>query len=180
MAHYLSLSIWGYCADVYLLVNNGLVTTNTDSHTGTFFPILFPLLWRHLCCADLCNDFSLSGQMARTWLWVIAAAGAFYVSQFLSRWRSTCFYKSSPLRNTCTEQQESLFSSQLYRKVWKSGETTPGRFAESLILVAPRGWLKSSCQKHSIMRDVGLDTRSCNYCIIHSAYLAEERYIPAT
>lgn len=103
-----------------------------------------------------CSDFSGFGQTASTKLWVITAAEAFYVSHFTSQWKATCFYKLSPLRNTCTEQRAHCFSPSYIVKDWKTSETTPGRFAESLILLAPLGWLKSSCQKHSITTDEGL------------------------
>lgn len=104
-----------------------------QSH-GDFFIFLYFTPVRLFVQIKHRYDFSVSGQTARTRLWVIAAAEAFYVSQFTSQRKSTCFYKSSPQRNTCTEKQTHCFSLSYIVKDWKSGETTPGRFAESLIL----------------------------------------------
>lgn len=103
-----------------------------------------------------CYDFSVSGQAARARLWVIAAAEAFYVSQFASQWKSTCFYKSSSSEKHLYWATGSLFSSQLHRKKIERRERQhqAGLLNHSSFL-APLGWLKSSCQKHSVMSDVG-------------------------
>lgn len=104
-----------------------------------------------------CYDFRVSGQTAKTQLWVIAAAEAFYVSQFSSQWKSTCFYKSSPLRNTCTEQQAHCFPLSYIVKIERPERQHQAGLLNHSSFLAPLGWLKSSCQKHSIMTDVGLE-----------------------
>lgn len=104
-----------------------------------------------------CYDFSVSGQTARPRLWVIAAAEAFYVSQFSSQWKSTCFYKSSPQRNTCTEQQAHCFPLSYIVKIERRERQHQAGLLNHSSFLAPLGWLKSSCQKHSVMRDVGLE-----------------------
>lgn len=128
------LSIWGYSADAYVLFNRYYMTTSIvrclQLHNDLF--IFSPA--RIIVQIKYCYDFSVSGQTARARLWVIAVADAFYVSQFWSQWKSTCFYKSSPLRNTCTEQQAHCFPLSQVVKIWETSKTTPGRFAESLIL----------------------------------------------
>ncbi len=104
-----------------------------------------------------CHDFSVSGQTARARSWVIAAGEAFYVSQFLSQWKSTCFYKSSPLRNTCTEQQAHCFPLRYIVKIERHERQHQAGLLNHSSFLAPLGWLNSSCQKHSIMSDVGLE-----------------------
>lgn len=116
--------------------------------TGAFF--IFPPVRIFVQIKRWC-DFSVSGKTARTQLWVIAAAEAFYVSQFPSLWKSTCFYKSFPLRNTCTEQHTHCFSLSYIVKIERpERQHQPGLLNHSSFL-APHGWLNSSCQKHSIM-----------------------------
>lgn len=100
-----------------------------------------------------CYDFSVSGQTAKTQLWVIATAEAFYVSQFSSLWKSTCFYKSPPLRNTCTEQQAHCFPLRYIVKIERPERQHQAGLLNHSSFLAPLGWLKSSCQ-HSIMSDV--------------------------
>lgn len=94
-----------------------------------------------------CYEFSVSGQAARTWLWVIATAEAFYVSQFSSQWKSTCFYKSSPLRNTCTEQQAHCFPFSHIVKIERPERQHQAGLLNHSSFLAPLGWLESSCQK---------------------------------
>lgn len=123
------------------------------SHRGFFIftPVRIFVQIKRWC------DFSISGKTARTRLWVIAAAEAFYVSQFPSLWKSTCFYKSFPLRNTCTEQQTHCFPLSYIVKIERpERQHQPGLLNHSSFL-APLGWLNSSCQKHSIMTGIGLE-----------------------
>lgn len=134
------------------------ITTNIviPSVTQGLFFILPPPV-RIFVQIKHCYDFSISGQTARTQLWVIAAAEAFYVSQFAFQWKSTCFYKSSPLRNTCTEQQAHCFSLGYIVKIESAARQHQAGLLNHSSFLAPLGWLKSSCQKHSIMTDVGLE-----------------------
>lgn len=103
------------------------------------------------------SDSSISGQTARPRPWVIAAAEAFYVSQFWPQWKSTCFYKSSPLRNTCTEQQAHCFPLSYVVKIERRARQHQAGLLNHSSFLAPLGWLKSSCQKHFIMTDMGLE-----------------------
>lgn len=131
----------------------------TPSHafglTGAFF-FIFTLV-RILAQINHCYDFSVSGKTARTQLWVMAAGEAFYVSQLSSLWKSTCFYKPFPLRNTCTEQQTHCFSLSYVVKVERAARQRQAGLLNHSSFLAPLGWLNSSCQKHSIMTDVGLE-----------------------
>lgn len=155
---FVSLSVWGYsAADVYLPVTMDYITANTvrcrQSHRNFF--ILPPA--RTVVQIKHCHDFSVSGQRARAPLWVIAAAEAFYVSQFSSQWKPTCFYKSSPLRNTCTEQQAHCFPLSYIVKIERRERQHQAGLLNHSSFLAPLGWLKSSCQKHFSVTDVGLE-----------------------
>lgn len=113
-----------------------------------------------------CSDSSSAGQTARPNTWVIAAAEAFYVSQFWPRWKSTCFYKSSPLRNTCTEQQAHCFPLSYVVKIERRARQHQAGLLNHSSFLAPLGWLKSSCQKHFIMSDMGLEIRLVSTTIL--------------
>ena len=81
---FVSLSIWVYSADVYLPVNNGLhyhkhCQMPSDTQGLFYFPSYSMRIFVQI---KHCYDFSVPGQTAKTLLWVIAAAEAFYVSQF--------------------------------------------------------------------------------------------------
>lgn len=103
------------------------------------------------------SDSGVSGQTARARSWVIAAAEGFYVSQFWPQWKSTCFYKSSPLRNTCTEQQAHCFPLSYVVKIERRARQHRAGLLNHSSFLAPLDWLRSSCHKHFIMSDVRLE-----------------------
>lgn len=101
-----------------------------------------------------CYDFSVSGQTASSEL--LRQEKPSCVSQFTSQWKYTCFYKSPPLRNTCTEQQAHCFSLSYIVKIERPERQHQAGLLNHSSFLAPLGWLKSSCQKHSVMSDGGL------------------------
>lgn len=71
-----------------------------------------------------------------------------------SQWKYTCFYKLSPLRNTCTEQQAHCFSFSRIIKIERRARQHQAGLLNHSYFLAPHGWLKSSCQQHWLIRAI--------------------------
>lgn len=164
---FVSLSIWGYSADVYLPVNNRLHYRKHCQMLSSFFFFFFPFFPSALTPVRIfvqikrCYDFTVSWQTARARLVVsyCSSRKAFmWVSPRLGG-NSTCFYKSSPLRNTCTEQRLHCFLRSHIVKIERAQRQQQAGLLNHSSFLAPLGWLKSSCQKHSITTDAGRGER---------------------
>lgn len=147
------------------------ITANTVRcfllHRGFFFAYFFfqhSLLQRIYVQIKHCYDFSVSWRLASTPPWVIAAAEAFYVSQFSSQWKSTCFYKSSPLRNTCTEQQAHCFPLSYIVKIERPERQHQAGLLNHSSFLAPLGWLRVPVRNTPSW--LLSDSRSCNLLVI--------------
>lgn len=114
-------------------------------------------LYRGLSCEESCKLngalISASRQTARTWrVSYYSSTSLFIWVNSESQWKFTCFYKPSPLRNTCTEQQAHCFSSCCIVKIERRARRSGAGLLNHSYFLAPHGWLKSSCQEHWLIR----------------------------
>lgn len=143
------------------------ITANIVRCFLLFFSFFFPFFPSALTPVRIfvqikrCYDFTVSWQTARARLVVsyCSSRKAFmWVSPRLGG-NSTCFYKSSPLRNTCTEQRLHCFLRSHIVKIERAQRQQQAGLLNHSSFLAPLGWLKSSCQKHSITTDAGRGER---------------------
>lgn len=130
------------------------LTVQRRSHCHKYcgMPSVAGWLYHVPSCEESCK---LNGALASTPRQTARASRVSYYSSsslFIwvdseSQWKFTCFYKPSPLRDTCTEQQAHCFSSCYIVKIERRARRSGAGLLNHSYFLAPHGWLKSSCQE---------------------------------